>query len=65
MPKYRMLSNISGTRDGVDWPAAGETVILPDVEGCDLVAAGLAEVETAVAPKVETATVKTNSRRKG
>ena len=65
MPKYRMLSNISGTRDGADWPGAGEIVELPKVEGSDLVAAGLA-VEAAVAPPaVEKASVDTKPKRRG
>jgi len=73
-----LKTQISGTRDGVDWPAAGSIVDLP--EGADLVAAGLAvpatgratvsaqppvtaPVETAAADDdVETAVVKPKRR---
>lgn len=40
--KVRMIAQISGTRDGKDWPAAGETVSLPAAEAEDLIRAGLA-----------------------
>lgn len=64
-----LKTQISGTRDGVDWPAAGTVVDLP--EGADLVAAGLAvpadkqraaaKVEAAaVTQPVETASVDTD-----
>lgn len=71
MPKFTMLVAISGTRNGQDWPGVGGTVDLPEAEGADLVRAGLAvegvrtvkpgsfntepQVETAAAPKPETA----------
>ncbi len=64
MPAFRMLAKISGTRDGADWPAAGETVNLPETEGVAMVASGLATVEAADAPLVETATMKTSPKRK-
>jgi len=57
--KVKMIASITGTRDGQEWPAAGETVDLPDAEACDLVAGGLAvelDKKTA-APVVETAAV--------
>ena len=38
-----MKTHILGTRNGVRWPAAGEVTTLPDNEGADLCAAGLAE----------------------
>ncbi len=65
--KVRMIAAISGTRDGSDWPAAGETLECSNGEGADLIAAGLATAitkapaeapETATAKKPETATVK-------
>ena len=48
--RVKMLVQISGTRDGRDWPKPGTVVDLP--EGADLIASGLAvaagaEVETA------------------
>lgn len=48
-----MNVRISGTRDGHDWPAAGEQVDLPKDEAEHLVAAGLAiapEAKKADAP---------------
>lgn len=57
--KVRMKVDMSGTRNGQQWPARGETVEVGDGEGADLCAAGLAEpvaedrVETAVAPEPE------------
>ena len=68
-----MAARISGTRDGVEWPAPGEAIDLPDAEAASLLAGGLAktddvtdepvtepDVETATAPKcgVRTATRK-------
>lgn len=54
--KVRMLVKVQGTRDGADWPEIGDTITVPDAEGADLCATGLAEpvksgktVETAVA----------------
>lgn len=41
----KMTANITGTRDGVDWPAVGGTLDVPDTEAADLIAAGLAEAE--------------------
>jgi len=48
--KIRMKVQVSGTRDGADWPPVGGTVDLPDTEAADLCAAGLAvpAPETAV-----------------
>ena len=56
--KVKMIASITGTRDGQDWPAAGETVDLPDAEARDLVAGGLAaELDKQAALAVETAAV--------
>lgn len=41
--KVKMKVDISGSRNGQPWPARGETVELPDAEGADLCAAGMAE----------------------
>ncbi|HQV83798.1 MAG TPA: hypothetical protein PLX57_11895 [Ornithinibacter sp.] len=58
--KVRMKIQLTGTRNGVRWPAPGGEVTLPDNEGADLCAAGLAEPvaeqsqpETATAPRAE------------
>lgn len=52
--RVQLLTAITGTRDGQDWPAAGESVDLPDAEARDMIAAGLV-VEVADAPKPQTA----------
>lgn len=59
-----MVARISGSRDGADWPAVGETLTVPNEEAADLVKLGFARivevkavkepVERAVAPKAET-----------
>ena len=56
--KVTMIASITGTRDGQEWPAAGETIDLPADEANALVDAGLAEAaSTAASTKVETAAV--------
>jgi hypothetical protein len=65
MPTVRILRQLSGTRDGVVWPAPGDTLNVPDAEADDLEALGVAErvaarstiqaPEAAVAPEPETA----------
>lgn len=57
----RLVGRISGTRDGKDWPAPGETIALPEDEANQLILSGMAtspDVETATATTagVETAT---------
>jgi len=59
-----MVATITGTRDGVEWPARGGRLTCPEGEAADLIAAGLAReiegapakvaAERAVAPKGET-----------
>lgn len=55
--KIRMTAALSGLRDGAPWPARGEEIVVPDAEGAELCANGMAEPiaapekrETAVAP---------------
>ena len=57
--KIRMLVDIAGTRNGVDWPPRGETIDIPDLEAADYITAGLAEADDTPAPAkvTETATV--------
>lgn len=55
-----MAVHLSGSRDGVDWPAIGEVLIVPADEAASLIASGLASA--GAEPAVETAT--TDSRRK-
>lgn len=51
--KVRMKATITGCRNGVNWPAPGETIDLPDNEAAEMCAAGYAEpvAETAKAEK--------------
>jgi len=51
MAKVKMKFQITGTRDGLDWPAAGDTIDVPADEADDLVRAGVAEKVTAAAAK--------------
>ena len=60
--RVRMLTHISGTRDGAHWPATGGQVDLPDAEAADLCRAGLAEPVATLTR--ETATAPTPSLRK-
>lgn len=53
--RIRMKVTMSGTRNGEDWPPAGETVDLPTGEAQHLVASGIAEEIDGI-PEVETAT---------
>lgn len=64
--KIKMLIQIAGARDGVAYPAPGETLDLPDNEAAKLCAAGFAEPiaerakpEKAVARQAETRESKT------
>lgn len=41
--QVRMKTHITGNRDGVEWPAVGKVIDLPDHEATDLIAAGHAE----------------------
>lgn len=67
MAVVRMFVKLSGLRDGLDWPAAGELLVCPDAEAAQLIGTRLATavkgavdvVERAVVtPEVETAVVK-------
>lgn len=62
-PTYKMRAQLSGTRNGADWPAPGELVELPEAEAADYLAAGFIapvdDPETSTTPtKPETATTK-------
>lgn len=52
--KVTLLASFSGSRNGVDWPAAGSVVDLPDSEAADLIRNGQA-VEVVSSPKAQTA----------
>lgn len=59
--RVKMRHQMSGTRDGVAWPAPGEEITLPDDEATTLLNQGMAEAvedkgepEKATAPKATT-----------
>jgi hypothetical protein len=58
--KVKMKVDVTGTRDGTEWPARGEELEVSDEEGRELCASGIADpvkdekVEKATAPKGET-----------
>ena len=64
MSSIKLKIQISGTRDGVEWPEPGTVIDVPAEEAASLIAIGAAEEagteEIADAPKgdVETATKK-------
>lgn len=51
--RVKMLGKITGTRDGVEWPEPGDEIVLPDEEGAQLCALGMA-TPIADPPKPET-----------
>jgi hypothetical protein len=58
--KIRMRVQVSGTRNGQDWPVSGSVIDLPDDEAAQYCAAGMAdpvttfaEAETAAEPEPE------------
>jgi hypothetical protein len=56
--KVRLKHQISGRRNGQEWPAPGEVVDLPEEEAQQLLDQHMAEVHAAIETPVETATVK-------
>jgi hypothetical protein len=54
--RVRMKVSLSGSRNGVSWPARGEEVVLPDGEAADLCRSGLAEPVAEPEKNTETAT---------
>lgn len=56
--KVRMKVDVSGTRNGRDWPRRGEIADLPNAEAVDMINAGMADPVTGKGAKgdVETAT---------
>jgi len=59
MASVQMKVQMSGSRDGVDWPKPGETLDTTDGEAASLIASGIAvapdEKPKAAKPKVEKA----------
>lgn len=71
--RVRMTAHISGDRNGVPWPPAGQVIDLPDVEASEYCASGMAvpvadiqRAETAVPPTtaVEVRAVETPAEEK-
>jgi hypothetical protein len=63
--KVKMNIWISGTRNGVPWPAVGQVVDLPDVEAVKLCASGQASAVAEDVPPVETAVAEDDSEKRG
>lgn len=61
--KVRMIAHVSGTRNGAEWPAPGGEIVVPDLEGAELCANGLAAPVAEPAP-VETRKTSTSRRAK-
>ena len=40
--QVKMIAQLTGTRDGEDWPRVGATIDLPDAEAADLIMNGYA-----------------------
>lgn len=66
--RVRLLVDISGTRNGVEWPARGQDCDLPDDEAAAMIHAGLAAavgIESAAVEPPETATTPKPRARRG
>ena len=50
MARVKMLTRLSGTRDGVAWPDLGEELGVPGDEAATLEALGHAELVTGASP---------------
>ena len=66
--RVTMRTVITGTRDGVEWPAPGGSIDLPDAEAVGMLNAGFVEPcgvteETATVAPVETATTRRPRRK--
>lgn len=53
--KVRLEVQISGTRNGVDWPAPGDVIDLPTGEAESLIASGQAAASKSAAAPIEVA----------
>ncbi len=53
--RVRMLVQVSGTREGREWPQRGAEVDLPDAEAQQYVASNMAVPVATFTPEVETA----------
>jgi hypothetical protein len=68
--QVRLVQAVSGFRDGASWPPVGSVVEVPDGEGADLIAAGIAadpadvvETASAAAPEQAAETGRRKPRR--
>jgi len=66
MPKVRMRSKLTGTRDGLDWPDVGGVIDVSDDEAAVLIHHGMAEPPGRHADEGETeaAAVDTSPRKR-
>ena len=60
--RIKMIAQLSGFRDGAEWPVVGGELEVPDAEGALLCANGQAS-PVAVAPKVERAVAPAAEKR--
>jgi hypothetical protein len=59
-----MKVQLSGTRNGQDWPARGSEIDLPDAEAVGYIDAGMAEPVTTFPAPAETATPPAKEERR-
>lgn len=63
--KIRMMTDVSGSRNGVEWPRRGGTVDVPKEEAMQMCRAGMAVPVDGSTDDVETATVADDSDKRG
>lgn len=59
----RMAVQITGTRNGIDWPRIGELIELPDLEAADMIAAGYCIAVDEPAPEIVVAPLGRKARK--
>ncbi len=62
--RIRVKAVISGTRNGLDWPAVGEELDVPGEEGAQLCASGAADPVATEAPAERAVVTKSAEKRK-
>ncbi|GAA1787926.1 hypothetical protein GCM10009748_23080 [Agromyces lapidis] len=65
MPKVEMVVLISGTRNGVDWPAVGGFIDVPAQEAAELIANGFARAPEGKSAESEKATARRKPEQRG
>ncbi|MGP4084173.1 hypothetical protein [Streptomyces sp. KR55] len=63
--RIRMLVTLSGTRNGQDWPAKGGALEVPDDEGAQLCATGIAEPVAEIGETQKAVLPEVSERRRG